>query len=117
VREFAVGRPPAVTGSELFRHITAVLTWIWVAAFAGMAVSSLIPPIDAGRATIHDAGSTLSIVCYWVIPFTLLGLAAVESRFLPDRMRAGARRKGALSARRGTSTQRPGRRVEVDADA
>jgi hypothetical protein len=91
VREFAaVGRPPEVTGSEVFRHITTVLTWIWVAAFAGMTVSSLIPPIVQGRATIHDGASTLSIVCYWVIPFSLLGLAAVASRVLPDRMRERA---------------------------
>jgi hypothetical protein len=41
VRELAaVGRPPEVTRSDLFRRITAVLTWNWVAAFAGMTISS-----------------------------------------------------------------------------
>ena len=32
--------------------------------------------------------AVLSFVCYWVIPFTLLGLAALASRVLPDRMTA-----------------------------
>src|SRR5437660_687714 len=31
----------------------------------------------------------LSFVGYWVVPFSLLGLAALASRFLPDRMLAG----------------------------
>jgi hypothetical protein len=91
VREFAeVGRPPEVTGSRLFGHIVVVLTWIWVAAFAGMTVSSLVPPIMQGGETIRDGAAPLSIVCYWVIPFGLLGLAAIASRFLPERLVAAA---------------------------
>jgi hypothetical protein len=91
VREFAaVGRPPEVTNSELFQRITTILTWIWVAAFAGMTISSLIPPIVQGEATILDTDAPLSFVCYWVIPFSLLGLAALASRVLPDRMTANA---------------------------
>ena len=91
VREFAqVDRPPEVIKSQLFRRITTMLTWIWVAAFAGMTVSSAIPPILQGNATILDTKTPLSFVCYWVIPFTLLGLAALASRILPDRMTAGA---------------------------
>lgn len=87
VREFAqVVRPPEVTESEPFRRITALLTWIWVAAFAGMTVSSAIPPIVYGKATILDTKTPLSFVCYWVIPFSLLGLATFASRILPDRM-------------------------------
>ncbi len=87
VREFAVAdQPPEVIESELFRRITTLLTWIWVAAFAGMTVSSSIPPILYGNATILDTKTPLSFVCYWVIPFTLLGLAALASRVLPDRM-------------------------------
>jgi hypothetical protein len=31
----------------------------------------------------------LSFVCYWVIPFSLLGLAALASRILPERMTPG----------------------------
>jgi hypothetical protein len=87
VREFAeVGQPPEVINSELFRRITTLLTWIWVAAFASMTVSSSIPPIVEGNATILDTKTPLSFVCYWVIPFSLLGLATLASRFLPERM-------------------------------
>ncbi|HZQ32734.1 MAG TPA: hypothetical protein VFB19_13490 [Mycobacterium sp.] len=87
VREFAAAdQPPEVVESDLFRRITTLLTWIWVAAFAGMTVSSLIPPIVYGKATILDTKTPLSFVCYWVIPFSLLGLAALASRILPERM-------------------------------
>jgi hypothetical protein len=87
VREFAeVDQPPEIVQSELFRRITTLLTWIWVAAFAGMTVSSSIPPIVQGDATILDTKTPLSFVCYWVIPFSLLGLAALASRLLPEKM-------------------------------
>ena len=87
VREFAAaGRSDEVVNSELFGRITTRLTWIWVAAFAGMTVSSAIPPVVQGDATILDTRTPLSFICYWVIPFTLLGLAALASRLLPDRM-------------------------------
>ena len=87
VREFAeVDQPPEVIESEVFRRITTLLTWIWVAAFAGMTVSSSIPPIVYGDATILDTKTPLSFICYWVIPFSLLGLAALASRVLPERM-------------------------------
>jgi hypothetical protein len=90
VREFAeVGRPANVLQSELFGRITTRLTWIWIGAFAGMTVFSLIPPLVYGRATIFDADTPLSFICYWVAPFVLLGLAAVASKVLPDRMTAG----------------------------
>jgi hypothetical protein len=87
VREFAeVDQPPEVIESELFRRITTLLTWIWVAAFAGMTVSSSVPPIAYGDATILDTKTPLSFVCYWVIPYSLLGLAALASKILPERM-------------------------------
>jgi hypothetical protein len=87
VREFAeVGQPKEVIESEVFRRITALLTWIWIGAFAGMTISSAIPPIVYGGATILDTKTPLSFICYWVIPFTLLGLAALASRVLPERM-------------------------------
>jgi hypothetical protein len=90
VREFAAADQPAgVVDSDLFGRITARLTWIWVAVFAGMTVSSSIPPIVQGDATILDTKTPLSFVCYWIIPFSLLGLAALASRILPDRMTAG----------------------------
>jgi len=90
VREFAEAEQPAdVIKTDLFGRIVTLLTWIWVAAFAGMTVSSAIPPIVQGDATILDTKTPLSFVCYWVVPFLLLGLAALASRFLPDRMTAG----------------------------
>ncbi|GFG49533.1 hypothetical protein CQY20_18755 [Mycolicibacterium agri] len=90
VREFAeVDQPEEVIESDTFKRITTLLTWIWIAAFGGMTVSSMIPPIVYGEATILDTRTPLSFVCYWVIPFTLLGLAALASRVLPERMAPG----------------------------
>jgi hypothetical protein len=90
VREFAeVDQPEEVVKSDVFRRITTVLTWIWVGAFAGMTVSSAIPPIVYGGATILDTKTPLSFICYWVIPFTLLALAALASRVLPEKMAPG----------------------------
>ncbi len=90
VREFAAAEQPAdVVKTDLFGRIVRVLTWIWIVAFGGMTVSSAIPPIVHGDATILDTKTPLSFVCYWVIPFSLLGAAALASRFLPDRMLVG----------------------------
>ncbi|MGV9802471.1 hypothetical protein ACWDTP_30925 [Mycobacterium sp. NPDC003449] len=90
VKEFAeAGQPPGVVASDLFQRIVTILTWIWVGAFAGMTISSAIPPIVQGDATILDTRTPLSFVCYWVIPFVFLGVAAIASRVLPDRMTAG----------------------------
>jgi hypothetical protein len=94
VHDFAAAEQPAdVVKTELFGHTVRLLTWIWVAAFAGMTVSSAIPPIVQGsvgvKATILDTKTPLSYVFYWVVPFSLLGAAALASRLLPDRMLAG----------------------------
>ena len=94
VREFAAAeRPDDVVKTELFGRIVRVLTLMWVATFAGMTVSSAIPPIvqrlGGEEATILDTKTPVSFVCYWVIPFSLLGAAALASRFLPDRMLVG----------------------------
>jgi hypothetical protein len=90
VREFAAAERPAdVTKTELFGRMIRLLTWMWIVAFAGMTVFSAIPPIVDANATILDTKTPLSFVCYWVIPFTLFGAAALASRFLPDRMLAG----------------------------
>lgn len=64
VREFAeTDQPAEVIASDLFGRITTSVTWIWVAAFAGMTVSSSIPPILQGDATILDTRTPLSFVC------------------------------------------------------
>jgi hypothetical protein len=91
VREFAEpGQAPEVLKSELFDVVITRVTWIWVGAFAGMTVSSAIPPVVQGNATILDTKTPLSFICYWVIPFALLGGAALASRLVTDRMIAEA---------------------------
>ena len=88
--QFATADQPAeVVNSAVFQRITLVLTWIWVAAFAGMTISSAIPPIVQGDATILDTKTPLSFLFYWVIPFSLMGLAALATRLLPARMVPG----------------------------
>ena len=56
---------------------------MWVAAFGLMTVFSLIPPIVDGDATMRDTGDTLSVACYWVLPFTLMGVAGLVSAVFP----------------------------------
>jgi hypothetical protein len=91
VREYAEdGQPADVMTSDLFGRIVSRLTWIWVAVFAGMTVSSAVPPIFQGDdATILDTEEPLSIIFYWVIPMALLAVGALASKILPDRMTAG----------------------------
>ena len=91
VREFAeADQSPEVIKSELFGRITTLVTWIWVAAFAGMTVSAAIPPIVQADASILDTRTPLSFVCYWVVPFVLLGAAVLGGRVLTERMVAEA---------------------------
>jgi hypothetical protein len=85
----AAERPADVVKTELFGRTIRLLTRMWVATLAGMTVSSAIPPIVDANATILDTKTPLSFICYWVIPFSLFGAAALASRFLPDRMLAG----------------------------
>ncbi|MGV0051226.1 hypothetical protein ACRU43_18550 [Mycobacterium colombiense] len=98
VAEFAAAEQAAdIVRTELFGRIVKILSWLWVATFAGMMVSSVIPSILEGRggaagtsaALMLDTKTPLSFLCYWIIPFALLGLAAVASRLLPDRMLVG----------------------------
>jgi hypothetical protein len=95
VRGFAeAGQPADVLKSDMFATVTTQVTWIWVGAFAGMTLSSAIPPIVAGftnePVTILDTNTPLSFICYWVIPFALLAAAALASRLLTDRLIAAA---------------------------
>ena len=84
------GSTPGVVESDVFGQITTRLTWIWVVVFGGMTVSSSIPPIVRRDASILDAKTPVSFVGYWVIPFSLLGLGALATKILRDRMTAGA---------------------------
>jgi hypothetical protein len=84
VREYAVGSVDAATAAGGgFRYVTTAMTWMWVAAFGAMTLVSLIPPIVDGDATMRDDGDTLSIVCYWVLPYTLMGVAGLVSAMFP----------------------------------
>ncbi|WP_454175243.1 acyl-CoA thioester hydrolase/BAAT C-terminal domain-containing protein [Gordonia sputi] len=84
VREYArASVTDDVARSDGFRVITSAMTWMWIAVFGVMTVVSLIPPLVQGDATIRDGASTLSIVCYWVVPFTLLGVAGTVSGVFP----------------------------------
>ena len=90
VREFAEeGQPADVIKSDLFGQITTRLTWIWVGVFAGMTVSSAIPPIVQGDAPILDTNTPMWLGVYWVIPFVVLAGGALAAKRLPDRMTAG----------------------------
>jgi Acyl-CoA thioester hydrolase/BAAT N-terminal region len=48
-----------------------------------MTIISAIPPIVDGSASIRDEDTPLSILCYWVLPFTLLGIAGLISSLFP----------------------------------
>ena len=91
VHEFAAAeQPPGVVESDVFGQITKRLTWVWVVVFGGMTVSSSIPPIVRPDASILDARTPLAYIGYWVVPFSLLGLGALATKVLPERMIAGA---------------------------
>jgi hypothetical protein len=91
VHEYAAAnQPPAVVNSDVFGQITSRLTWIWIGVFAGMTVSASIPPIVAANASVLDTTTALTSVGYWVVPFSLLGLGALATRFLPDWLIAAA---------------------------
>jgi hypothetical protein len=91
VHEYAAaGQPPGVVDSDVFGQISARLTWIWVAVFAGMTVSSSIAPIVQTDASIVDARSPVAYIGYWVIPFSLLALGALATKVLPGLMTAAA---------------------------
>jgi hypothetical protein len=86
----AANQPPAVVNSDVFGQITARLTWIWVAVFTGMTVSSSIPPIVNADTSILDSRSPMAYLGYWVVPFALLGLGALATRIVPEWMTAAA---------------------------
>lgn len=100
VAEYLAAEQPAdVVKTELFGRTVKVLSWLWVSTFAAMTVSSAIPSIlerpgdprgpAGGPPLILDTKTPLSFLGYWIVPFALLGLAALASRLLPVRMLAG----------------------------
>ena len=84
VREYAADSVDAETASgDGFRYITTGMTWMWVAVFALMTVIAAIPPLVDGNASNQDEGSLLSVLCYWVLPYVLLGIGALISMVFP----------------------------------
>ncbi|WP_280468818.1 acyl-CoA thioester hydrolase/BAAT C-terminal domain-containing protein [Nocardia cyriacigeorgica] len=74
---------PQTAATDGFRVITVAMTWMWIAVFGVMTVSALIPPLVDGDATIRDTGHLLSVICYWVVPYTAMGAAGVVSALFP----------------------------------
>ncbi|WP_433783606.1 acyl-CoA thioester hydrolase/BAAT C-terminal domain-containing protein [Actinomycetospora sp. CA-101289] len=84
VLDYATASVDAVTArTDGFRAITTAMTWLWAGLFAGMTLLSAIPPIVDGDATLLDADGTLSILCYWVAPFALMGIGGTISGAFP----------------------------------
>jgi hypothetical protein len=82
-REYAAAEYPAdVVKTELFGRMVTVLSWLWVAVFAAMTVSSLIP-------ALVNVKAPWSYLLCWIIPFSLFGVAALASPLGPERMLAG----------------------------
>ena len=91
IREFAAASQPVqVTNSEFFTPTTKLVDAIWLAALVAMFVSSMIPPITRANAALTDADVPVALICYWMVPFLLLGSAALTGRVLLDRMVAEA---------------------------
>lgn len=78
-----------VAQSELFAPLVKRLTWAWLGALAAMTVCAAVPPIALADAAARQPHDPLIYLCYWVIPFGILSVAAIGSRLLADRMTAG----------------------------
>ncbi|MEH3154152.1 MAG: acyl-CoA thioesterase/bile acid-CoA:amino acid N-acyltransferase family protein [Gordonia paraffinivorans] len=84
VREYAADSVDEATArTDGFRTITLAMTWMWVGAFGVMTAVSFVPPVVDGGATVRDADRPLSVVCYWVVPFVVLGIAGAVSGAFP----------------------------------
>ncbi|MDF2975944.1 MAG: Acyl-coenzyme thioesterase 6 [Actinomycetospora sp.] len=84
VLDYATASVDAVTArTDGFRAITTAMTWLWAGLFAAMTLLSAIPPLVDGDATLLDADDTLSILCYWVAPFALMGIGGTISGAFP----------------------------------
>lgn len=79
--------PAEIQASPVFLRTTTIITWVWVGAFAVMTISSMIPPIVDGSATMRDQDDALSVVFYWVVPFVVLAGAVLFTKWYPDEVR------------------------------
>ena len=48
-----------------------------------MTVISALPSLIEGPDSLNDQGNLLSVLCYWVLPYTLLAMAGVVSGVFP----------------------------------
>ncbi|MFN8037754.1 MAG: acyl-CoA thioesterase/BAAT N-terminal domain-containing protein [Acidimicrobiales bacterium] len=80
---------PSLWDNPGFVYVNRLLSWVWFGCMSVMALVSAVPPLVQGDATVADAGQPLSVACYWVIPFSLLGLTMVFTLRFPDWFTAG----------------------------
>ncbi len=85
--------PPEVAATPAFLRVNRTITLAWVIAYALMTVSSLIPPLVYGQATVSHKGTLLSIFGYWVIPYLFLLLAIFFTFWYPGWFRRQMRRE------------------------
>jgi hypothetical protein len=76
--------PPEQWDEPGFVYVCRLLAWLWAGTMGFMTIVSAIPPIVDGDATVRDADDTLSVACYWVLPFVALGLAMLVTSKYPD---------------------------------
>lgn len=95
---------PEVQDSPLFVRTSLIITWVWIAAFAVMAISSAIPPLVDGDATMRDRNDALSAVFYWVVPFVALAGAVLFTKSYSEHVHRQA------AARAGSQPSQPARR-------
>ena len=76
--------PPELWGTPGFFYVNQLITYVWIAVTAFMTVLALIPPFVQGDATMDDGGSALSIVCYWILPYTAMAGAILFTTRFPD---------------------------------
>jgi hypothetical protein len=82
--------PPEIWGEPLFLRTVNVITWVWIAAFALMTASSLVPPLVDDAANLHDEGHAVGALFYWVVPAVALTGAMLFTRWYPDRVQRRA---------------------------
>lgn len=113
VREYATASVDERTArSDGFATITRDMTWLWVGVFAAMTVVSAVPPL-VGDAAAVQGDDTLSIVCYWVLPYVLLGLGGLVSGTFPSWFE---KRSALVDKRESEETPRPAGQRPAPAD-
>lgn len=82
--------PPEIWGEPLFLRTVNVITWVWIAAFAVMTVSSAVPPLLDASATMQDEANALGALFYWILPAIALAGAMLFTKWYPERVQRAA---------------------------